>query len=1110
MKKFCNSKNPIKVSAASAHFKRGLALAVAASVAFTSADFTSMAVSDAAEIDPIEIASFDDLSADIAYQQLSVGASESDIVFPNTLKAIRSNEEDNFIEETGDEEVIDYTDESQEEVGDNSGESENTDSQIIETPVEETPAENTEESSDEEITVEEDNTVARILGSFFLNLFGDYTTTAYAAESDEINITNVEWTLSGDLSDKAEFEADEQWLRYTYVPEIPSCYVTDAELPKITVDIIGTEVEDEIRQGDDENIELLQDEDYDSDDETADFEEAEVDEIAKEGEYSYISKAEETKLITEILQEALTSGGSTPILEPTDLDKVEVTEVTAEDGTSDLFEIKKYTKSGEDLIEDSINGAYGIHVKKAFNEEKKVTVKLKEKVEASTDPTNPPAEPKTYTFIIKITADAPETEVIEITVADKYTYNRKEQTLNQADVTVTKGTEKTPIPAEDYDIEEIKQTNAGKYSFRVTFKNNSAALVQKTGVWEIKPVEVKLVADDKASAINGKAATASYKVVCINEKDAENFKDVHTDELGITPTFTSTTLDLTKSGVYDIVNSYNTTETDPNYSIKSEQNVNEAKYYVVGPLKLQVKVGTKTYESSFTISKGTSYYSAMATQKSTYIATKASFKFIYKDSAGNIVAQVGSKVTQGIPSEIGKYSVSAEYKITEISTADQTVKIALSGNDTATTAEIPYEIVESQKEITKSNVTFKNTSFTYNAKEHGPTVTVTYDGVKLEEGKDYELTGDVKEEDANDDYEITVVGKGEYSGSVSKSWVIKPANISSATIPSSTKISYSYTGSEISHTVPSSITLSGMTLRVDEEYELDESRSTVKATKAGTYTVYLTAYDDNFTGTKSYTWKITSSSSSTTTGKVTATVNFSNPDNVTSGITTANSSKFEAYANSKKTSGKTIDFTLRIKPVNKSNLNSAELNAIGEFGDSSVISTDTVDVTVHKVVKNAEGNTESEEDVSDLGGSIDVVCYIGTTNAAKTINLIREHGGEIKKFSKLSSRPSSSYSDGTFYVDKSNGRVYIYSRYFSRFTLIYTDTDTVVKNTRTSSGTATASDDPEALGARAPQTGDNLPVVWVWVIVLLAGVSLIGFSAFELKKFKRGDFKKKR
>ena len=435
--------------------------------------------------------------------------------------------------------------------------------------------------------------------------------------------------------------------------------------------------------------------------------------------------------------------------------------------------------------------------------------------------------------------------------------------------------------------------------------------------------------------------------------------------------------------------------------------------------------------------------------------------------------------------------------------------VEITNSEFADTSVLSYEIVESKKEITSSNVTLNKTSFTYNGKYQGPTVTVKYDGVKLKKGTDYEVTGD-EEMDA-DAYELTVTGKGEYSGSVDKTWKISPANISSATLPSSTKVSYSYTGSELSHTVPQTLTLSGVgTLRLDEDYEVDESNSTLKATKAGTYTVKLIACDDNLTGTKSYTWKITSSSS-TTTGTSSSSVSFSNPNNVSSGITNVASSALTSYANSKKQTGKKITFTLNVKPIQKSDLGSTELNAIAEFGDESVVTTDSLDVKVHRTIKDSNDNVEADEDLSDLGASIDVIAYVGTTNAAKTVNVIREHDGTVKKFSKLTSRPSSSFTDGTYYVDKTNGKVYIYSRYFSRFTLIYTETDAVVKNTKTTtSKTTSSSDSGDALGARAPQTGDNLPVVWVWLIVLLAGAGLIGFSAFELRRFKRGDFKKKR
>lgn len=1116
MKKFCsNSKKSVA--------KRGLALALAASVAFSTADMTAMAVADEAEIDPIEIAQFEGLDKDVAYQQLTVGASESDIVFPGTIRAVKSDVNEINIDE--DSEVTENPEEAQNQ----SEEGTSDDSVNVVDPSAELLFEEIEEEEPEdEITVEEDeNIVARLLGSFFNNIFNGFSTTALAADTDEINVT-VDWILSEELSDRAEFSTDEAWLRYVYVPEIPSVYVTDAELPNITVDVIGGEVLGEVRPEDDEiEIEVenaeLPDTDKTDDSEEAAFEEEETETAAlpdKALAYKYVSKKDAITPLFEILQSTTVDGVKTPIVDDASVGKVEIVSVAVSD-TECLEIIPEQVGTGADATT-----VYSIKTTKAFADEKDLTVVIKEKTDSSSEASSEASSDSSSssssgssedvsgtTYTIKVTADAPDSAKVTAKVKDtaRYVYNKKAQTLKSDDVVVTVGegdTAKTPVYGTDYEIvAPTNATNAGDYTFTVKFKDTSEYknLVQTTGKWTIKPVEVKLTADNKASVVNQDIQRPTYSLTCINSEDSANFKS--TDQIpGITVDYASSTVDKTKSGTYDIVNTY--TGSDPNYDIKTEQNVNAAKYYVAGPVKLQLVVGTKKYESGTTIQKGTSYYATFANVNTSGIRIASlTATYIYKDSAGNVVTAVSGTKTDGIPTDLGKYTVYAEYKITKLVLADKS-PVTISSSDAATTDPISYEIVETKKEITSSNVTLNKTSFTYNGKDQGPTVTVKYDGVKLKENTDYVISGEDEETEA-DTYEITVTGIGEYSGTVDKAWKINPANLSSATIPSSTKTSYSYTGSEISHTVPSSITLSGMTLKIDEEYELDESSSTVKATKAGTYTVKLKAADDNFTGTKSYTWKITSSSS--TAGTASSAVSFSNPNNVTSGVSNVASSVLSSYASSKKESGKKITFTLNVKPIAKSNLGSTELNAITEYGDEAAVTTDSLDVTVHKKVTDTDGNTLSDEDVSDLGSCIDVIAYIGTANAAKTINVIREHSGEVKKFSKLTSRPSSSYTDGTYYVDKSNGKVYIYSRYFSRFTLIYTDTDTVVKNTKTTtSKTSSSSDSGDALGARAPQTGDNLPVVWVWVIVLLAGVALIGFSAFELKRFKRGDFKKKR
>ena len=105
MKKFCCNfmKKPGK-GAVLAHLKRGLALAVAVTVTCTSADFTALAIADESEINPIEIDHFESLDSEIAYQQIMVGSSEADIVFPDSLRAFK-NEVNNEEGEPADEQL---------------------------------------------------------------------------------------------------------------------------------------------------------------------------------------------------------------------------------------------------------------------------------------------------------------------------------------------------------------------------------------------------------------------------------------------------------------------------------------------------------------------------------------------------------------------------------------------------------------------------------------------------------------------------------------------------------------------------------------------------------------------------------------------------------------------------------------------------------------------------------------------------------------------------------------------------------------------------------------------------------------------------------------------
>ena len=85
-----------------------------------------------------------------------------------------------------------------------------------------------------------------------------------------------------------------------------------------------------------------------------------------------------------------------------------------------------------------------------------------------------------------------------------------------------------------------------------------------------------------------------------------------------------------------------------------------------------------------------------------------------------------------------------------------------------------------------------------------------------------------------------------------------------------------------------------------------------------------------------------------------------------------------------------------------------------------------IDVTITKTV---DGSTPVQ--IEDTQAAVEVVfSYPIATNTAYMI--VRNHNGEQTAFAQLASRPSS-YVDGTFYVDKANNKIYMYSRYFSEY-----------------------------------------------------------------------------
>ena len=143
------------------------------------------------------------------------------------------------------------------------------------------------------------------------------------------------------------------------------------------------------------------------------------------------------------------------------------------------------------------------------------------------------------------------------------------------------------------------------------------------------------------------------------------------------------------------------------------------------------------------------------------------------------------------------------------------------------------------------------------------------------------------------------------------------------------------------------------------------------------------------------------------------------------------------YTNSQ--SGESVKVVLKVDPVSapqdstvKTKIDNS-VKVIFNGVEEGNIKTEYLDISIQKQV--GTGNPVSVGDVErvlklaikyDLSGKFNPV-------------VIREYEGTVTAFTALNAQPSeSNYQDGTFYIDEDQGIVYIYSRYFSTFSIAYT------------------------------------------------------------------------
>ena len=235
-------------------------------------------------------------------------------------------------------------------------------------------------------------------------------------------------------------------------------------------------------------------------------------------------------------------------------------------------------------------------------------------------------------------------------------------------------------------------------------------------------------------------------------------------------------------------------------------------------------------------------------------AGDVTFKFFDKDNH--------EVLTTAQPFDAGTYKVTASCE----------------SESTIYTAEATFTV--EPREIEAKDVAFDK-ELTYTGNELTQTVTVTVNGKTLTVGTDYTVSDLTGTEPGS--YPVTVAGTGNYTGTVTKSFEIAKADISSAEITYDAG-PYGYTGKEWKPEVAVSFNVAALT--ADTDYTVSYENNI----NAGTAKIIITGIGDHFTGSTEKTFTINSAEISGCTFAPIADVTY-NTKAQTPAVTVANSGR---------------------------------------------------------------------------------------------------------------------------------------------------------------------------------------------------------------------------
>lgn len=168
-------------------------------------------------------------------------------------------------------------------------------------------------------------------------------------------------------------------------------------------------------------------------------------------------------------------------------------------------------------------------------------------------------------------------------------------------------------------------------------------------------------------------------------------------------------------------------------------------------------------------------------------------------------------------------------------------------------------------------------------------------------------------------------------------------------------------------------------------------------------------------------------------------VNFKTDDSATpveTSVESAQSSNIEEYAKTQVEEGKDVKIELEITPRKEEDVAETSVTEIAKVSsevfasiEAENVETQYLEIDLAKYVDNTkEGN------ISDTGTPLEIELNYDASKIGTPV-VIRTHKGKAKVFEKLNKKPNDKFIDATYYVD--NGRIYLYSQFFSDFALVY-------------------------------------------------------------------------